>query len=595
MRLWVRLTLAMAIVSLLPVVVTGLLALRTATSSAERTSQRNQELSAKIQADFVSIWVRSQTGFLAGWRDVYAGRLATLEPRLQTGFLQQVLLSTRSVVTIALVDAQGRPVVEPIWLAERSPGEVGPGRAETMIRLAPLEALSAQRPVALGDLYVPAAGSPVSVPVAVLATSGDDGEGLAIVAELSLGQVVSTLDRESGPERGMALLDAEGAPRYGAEHPLVRPDLIRPLAGTDSRFDYAPADGVAVHGETAPVEGTGWTVVVVEPSAVVFAAVDSIRRTLQLTVAGAILLALALGVGVAQGVAAPLARLRDSVLAVAQGQVGQQVPTSGGGELTELARAFNHMSSELARAEADVLEKQQRIEAFNRELQDRVEARTAELREAQGELVRSGQLAAVAEVGAGLAHELNNPLAGILGLAQVLRTRHREGLDASLLGDIEEQAQRCREVVEAMQRFADPDVDLGSGGVIDLSVVLDEVEALVSGPFRQRGVHLEVAPASGALPVRLDRVQGTRILAQILQALRAGLPEGSTLTLQPERTPAAVVVTMRADRVDDSLSRQDDRRAAGLGLWVARQVVARHGGRLESGERTWRLELPVGA
>jgi signal transduction histidine kinase len=336
--------------------------------------------------------------------------------------------------------------------------------------------------------------------------------------------------------------------------------------------------------------------VVVEPSSVVFATADRIRRTLRGTVAFSFALALLLGIGLAQTMAAPLARLRDSVLEVADGRFGQQVSTSGGGELTELAQAFNVMSTRLHSAQAEVDEKQERIERFNRELQERVDERTAELREAQGDLVRSGQLAAVVEVGAGLAHELNNPLAGILGLTQLMRTRHREGLDASLLVDIESQAQRCREVVEAMQRFADGDVDPASKGVVNLQALLADVKALVGGPFRQRGVELKLYPPEAPLTVGLDPLQGARLFTQILHSLRAGLSAGTTLSVQVVRDGDLASVTFSSDRsVAATLSRADDQRAAGLGLWVARQLADRNGGSLDpvDDETGWLLRLPI--
>ncbi len=608
MRLWLRLTLAMAVVSLLPLIFTGALSLRAATQTAESTIQENQQISARLQSELVRVWVNSQVEALKGWREVYAGRVQTLEPRLQSGFLQAVYRATEPVLVAALVDRDGAMVVDPVYSNPgQSPRSAGSDqRAELLVNLAPLRELDGDRPFALGELYVPEPGGPPSVPVSVLIADGPPGRDgrtgwLALVAELSLEEVAESLGQLVGEQRGMALLDGSGVPRFGGEHPLIRPDLIRPLAGNVSTFTYDLADGRDVHGETAPVafgEGSIWTVVVVQPASIVFASAESIRRTLQGTVAFSFVLAIGLGLSLAQTVAAPLAQLRDSVLQVASGRLGQQVPTGGGGELTELARAFNHMSTQLAHVQSEVEEKQGRIEAFNRELQDRVDERTAELREAQGELVRSGQLAAVAEVGAGLAHELNNPLAGILGLTQVLRARNAEGLDASLLADLESQAQRCREVVEAMQRFADADVDLSSAGVVDLRVVLSEVEALVSGPFRQRGVDLHLSRPERAITVGLDPVQGVRLLAQILQTLRAGLSEGTTLSVSARLQDDVARVSFVTDReAGVSLSRADDQRAAGLGLWVARQLAVRHGGALDE-EHTdvgssWVLELPV--
>src|SRR4030095_4153924 len=102
-------------------------------------------------------------------------------------------------------------------------------------------------------------------------------------------------------------------------------------------------------------------------------------------------------------------------------------------------------------------QKNREIEAFNVELQKRLDERTRELEEAQVLLIRSARLSAVGQMGAGLAHELNNPLAGILGMVQVVLTRHRGQPDEALLRVIEEQAQRCSQIVAHLLRFSRPE------------------------------------------------------------------------------------------------------------------------------------------
>ena len=86
------------------------------------------------------------------------------------------------------------------------------------------------------------------------------------------------------------------------------------------------------------------------------------------------------------------------------------------------------------------------------ELQQRVAERTKELQQSQARLVQSSRMAAVAQLGAGLAHELNNPIAGILGLAQVAQVQE-EGRE-ELLQAIEGEALRCRDILRALQRFS---------------------------------------------------------------------------------------------------------------------------------------------
>ena len=89
-------------------------------------------------------------------------------------------------------------------------------------------------------------------------------------------------------------------------------------------------------------------------------------------------------------------------------------------------------------------------------------------------------------------------------------------------------------------------------------------------------------------------VHGSRILAQILNALRAGLEPGATVRIGAERDGDAVRVRLMPDRqVGSHHERRDDWMASGHGLWVARQLLDRLGGRLDEGPGTeWQVVLP---
>ena len=214
----------------------------------------------------------------------------------------------------------------------------------------------------------------------------------------------------------------------------------------------------------------------------------------------------------------------------------------------------------------------------------------------QKTLIRTGQLAAVAEVGAGLAHELNNPLAGILGLAQVLRMKHQGTPDAMLLENMEKEAMRCREVVEAMLRISSGDVDPADAPVIALEALIGEVFGLVSGSFRQRGVELVMDEIQTGLRVKIGPVQGSRVLTQVLTSLCAGLSAGAALSVSAFATTDRVVhVVFRPNQPLAQGEARDDWMASGMSLWVARQMLDRYGGVLvepEPGQLHWTVTLP---
>src|SRR5436853_3855880 len=136
----------------------------------------------------------------------------------------------------------------------------------------------------------------------------------------------------------------------------------------------------------------------------------------------------------------PIRALHRGAAALAGGELGHRVEGEDrGDELGDLARGFNAMAAE--------------IERWNRELAQRVEEKTREAREAQDLLLRVQKLAAVGQLGAGVAHEVNNPLAGLLGQAQLLLMR--EPADSPRRKKLEAIEAQALTITEVMQRLRD--------------------------------------------------------------------------------------------------------------------------------------------
>src|SRR5205823_6201011 len=134
--------------------------------------------------------------------------------------------------------------------------------------------------------------------------------------------------------------------------------------------------------------------------------------------------------------------------AVGQGQLDRRVEVSSGDEVAELAGTFNRMGEELHASRAE-------IERWNRELEGRVVERTRELKEAQAQLVQAQKLAALGQLGAGVAHEIKNPLGGVIGHVQLLLAdKTPEHTDYQDLQCIDEAARRASQVVQNLLRFS---------------------------------------------------------------------------------------------------------------------------------------------
>jgi len=606
-RLRTRFVLLIAVAALGPVALVGFVANHVSSRLVRSKVNEVQTRTALALAEFTDSWVDLQLRLLA--RQAVTFPLGELSDDERAGLLKLVYSQTPGAHIVSLVDDEGVDL-SPSVFREGSSADL-PVHDRDDISAARFDAfrhhLDSDRlatppgRVSFGTPYTPPGrDGPVAVVVARLAG------GAALGVELDLAPLQERFEVTADASERLVLVDEEGSRISGDARYLVVEALeALPLGVLADEITYATADDVDVLAASAVVPGTGWRVVVTEPMDSVLGPVQAIAEQTAYVAGVAALLSVVLGLLIGREITVPVLGLRDAALSVADGDFGRRVEgPEGGGELTELTHVFNFMSRKLEHDRDVIAAKNAEIEAFNRELQDRVEQRTRQLREAQSQLVRSARLAAVGEMGAGLAHELNNPLAGILGLAQVLTMRSGEGGDADMLKSIEEQARRCTHIVRQLQDFSASDteeveVDPSSRPVVDLGSVVDEVLGLVRASFASRGVSLSSELAAG-LQVRGERSALGQAFAQLLATLRSAAPPRSTLHVEGR-------VMARRVQVDLTLSGgplrvgQDDWMASGMAFWGARKTLAAHGGELmepaasDSGDRqqgTWTVSLP---
>ncbi len=140
----------------------------------------------------------------------------------------------------------------------------------------------------------------------------------------------------------------------------------------------------------------------------------------------------------------PLKALEGGTRRLASGEQGYQIEVRSRDELADLALSFNAMSSELREAREE-------ITAWNRTLEQRVQQKTQELNRAHEQMLRTERMASIGKLAAVVAHEINNPLAGILTYAKLLKKRFVARGDAaqddtvSSLSLIESESRRCGE------------------------------------------------------------------------------------------------------------------------------------------------------
>ena len=229
-------------------------------------------------------------------------------------------------------------------------------------------------------------------------------------------------------------------------HEDLRPDVLRHLSAIETEPGCV-ASGCHAHTADQPVLGVLDLEMSTAPmtAALRDAKVHFLWATGILTV---ILLAV-VAVFIRRGLQTPISRLCAGTRRIAEGDLDSRVKVSGHDELAELAKAFNHMAEDLAAARREVTQ-------WSQNLERKVAEKAAELQQAQRQVLHMEKMASLGKLSATVAHEINNPLTGMLVYAELSRRDLQEQpLDPAVreevmgyLSVIERECRRCGGIVQ---------------------------------------------------------------------------------------------------------------------------------------------------
>lgn len=302
--------------------------------------------------------------------------------------------------------------------------------------------------------------------------------------------------------------------------------------------------------------------------------------------------ALVLGVfAVTRLVVRPLERLGEAVDRVAAGRRDIAAPLAGSRELIDLGIAFNRMTATISAQEEEL---RSRLAAIERS--------ATELKETQDKLVRAAKLASVGTLAAGVAHEIGNPLAGILGLLDATEAGADAETRARYLALMRKEIQRIDRTISDLLVYARPRRADGAPAESAVEEVLEHVRSLLGAQRLFDNVALEVDAPGGPFRVAMVRDDLTQVLINLLlNAAQAMAGRGRiTVSVRPlsDWRPRLGVVVRPALRIevkddgpgvpeedrerifDPFFSRKQAGDGSGLGLAVCQSLCERAGGEI---------------
>ena len=473
---------------------------------------------------------------------------------------------------------------------------VDPGRLATL-NLSEEELAEARRSAPVPFEAVAAEGAllqnaslPPDVGILSLAAPAPEGSRV-VVALLRPDRLLRVFARS--PAWRIYLVDGKGgivvhpdASRIVARQSMASVQVVKEaIRGPVARgvHEFVGPDGPAI-GAFARV-GVGRLSVVAEvPQAVALEASRQLARRSLFFGLGILFLAVFASVFLGRRLTAPLRKLEQATRAVAQGEFATHVEVAGRNEIGSLARAFNRMGRELA-------------------------DREARLAEAHTQLAQSEKLSVVGEIGASVAHEVKNPLAGIVGYAQM-------GLEADTLDEakdalklVESNAWRANEILQSLLKFAYLDrVDYAT---VDVAAIADDAIRLLRHQLMSRQIRTETSYAPGLPPVLGNAGQLQQVFVNlVMNASRAmedcparvlavaATLEGDHLAFTIRDTGTGMTPEVLGKVFTPFFTTKPRGQGTGLGLSVSQRIVKQHHGailvRSEPGKgTTFTVLLPV--
>ena len=336
---------------------------------------------------------------------------------------------------------------------------------------------------------------------------------------------------------------------------------------------------------------------------------------LSLVAAFALLVALSVGFLMQRLIYLPLKDLESGAKRFAQGDLDHTIPVRSDDDFGRVADSYNHMTVALKDSMAQTLELTQTLET-------KVEEKTRQLQLAQAEVVQGEKLAVIGLLASGIAHELNNPLTGVLTFTSLLRKKMADGTpDAEDLDLVIRETRRCAGIIRRLLDFAREKVPVKN--FFDLRQLVLETVHFVEKPASLRQISISTELEADLPDVWGDANLIKQVLLNVLvnaeQAINGpgriavscrrcqGPSAPGTDSAGPTMVEIAVADTgcgispANLKRIfDPFFTSKEVGKGTGLGLSVSYGIVKSHGGviKVDSAEGSgtiFRIYLPIDA
>ncbi len=288
----------------------------------------------------------------------------------------------------------------------------------------------------------------------------------------------------------------------------------------------------------------------------------------------------------------PVRKLTQGTQEIMKGNLDHRIHIHSSDEIGDLAASFNKMTEELGRARDELTQ-------WAYTLEDKVEQKTAELRRALSNMVQMEKMASLGKLAASVAHELNNPLAGILAYAKLLKKKiGKENIPDERMKEMQgelammaDESARCGNIVSNLLLFSRQKV--GDYQSQNLTSIIEQSLKLIAHHLTMHNVKCVLDLPEGVTEATCDPQQIEQALIALeINAIEA-MPDGGTLKVELRKMEEKKVVEIKISDTGIGINKEDmehifepffttkkDGKGTGLGLAVVHGIVERHGGKV---------------
>jgi two-component system, NtrC family, sensor kinase len=334
---------------------------------------------------------------------------------------------------------------------------------------------------------------------------------------------------------------------------------------------------------------------------------ENTRRTVLNSLFLLILISVASGIFITVLVNRPIKKLNKGIEELGKGNLNYKISLNSKDEFGRMANRFNEMSSKLNSA-------YQEIKDWSDNLNIKVQEKSEELKNIYNQVMQIEKLASLGKLSATVAHELNNPLEGILTYSKLISKKIRNNSDdgdftkiLSFLDLISEESARCGKIVKDLLLFSHRGDD--EMNYENLAAIIDKSVTLIHHHLDINKITLAKVYPDNEIKVKCNSQKIQQALMSLLINAIEAMPNGGTITVsltKAEDTAVIKIIDQGTGILEKDLpnifepfySTKEASKGTGLGLAVVYGIINNHGGQVVVEKTspqgtTFKITLPI--